>query len=49
MKSLVIAEKPSVAGTLRASAGKMAAPLGDRYVVTWGLGHLVTLADPELR
>ena len=20
---------------------------GDRYVVTWGLGHLVTLADPE--
>ena len=20
---------------------------GDRYIVTWGLGHLVTLADPE--
>ena len=20
---------------------------GDRYVVTWALGHLVTLADPE--
>ena len=20
---------------------------GDRYIVTWALGHLVTLADPE--
>ncbi len=20
---------------------------GDQYIVTWGLGHLVTLADPE--
>lgn len=20
---------------------------GERYIVTWGLGHLVTLADPE--
>ena len=20
---------------------------GEKYIVTWGLGHLVTLADPE--
>ncbi len=20
---------------------------GDRYIVTWALGHLVTIADPE--
>ena len=50
-KSLVLAEKPSVAkdiarvlGCRQNSEGCM---IGDRYIVTWALGHLVTLADPE--
>ncbi|SHO44368.1 DNA topoisomerase III [Anaerocolumna xylanovorans] len=51
MKSLVIAEKPSVgrdiARVLRCSRNLNGALEGDNYVVTWGLGHLVTLADPE--
>lgn len=51
MKSLVIAEKPSVARDIarvlhcqKKLAGAME---GSSYVVTWALGHLVTLADPE--
>lgn len=51
MKSLVIAEKPSVARdiarVLKCGKNLSGAIEGDRYVVTWGLGHLVTLADPE--
>lgn len=51
MKSLVIAEKPSVARdiakVLKCSKNLNGAIEGDRYIVTWGLGHLVTLADPE--
>ena len=51
MKSLVIAEKPSVArdiarvlGCRQNGSGCME---GTHYIVTWGLGHLVELADPE--
>ena len=51
-KSLVLAEKPSVGrelarvlGCKRGGEGYME---GDRYVVTWALGHLVTLADPDV-
>lgn len=51
MKSLVIAEKPSVARdiarVLRCGKNINGAIEGDQYIVTWGLGHLVTLADPE--
>ena len=51
MKSLVIAEKPSVARdiarVLKCNKNINGAIEGDRYIVTWGLGHLVTLADPE--
>lgn len=51
MKSLVIAEKPSVARDIaRVLHCNRKSPCfieGDNYVVTWGLGHLVTLADPE--
>lgn len=51
MKSLVIAEKPSVARdiarVLRCGRNQNGALEGDQYIVTWGLGHLVTLADPE--
>lgn len=51
MKSLVIAEKPSVgrdiARVLKCTKNIGGALEGDKYIVTWGLGHLVTLADPE--
>lgn len=51
MKSLIIAEKPSVARdiarVLRCGKNLNGAIEGEKYVVTWGLGHLVTLADPE--
>ena len=51
MKSLVIAEKPSVgrdiARVLHCSKNIPGALEGDKYIVTWALGHLVTLADPE--
>lgn len=52
MKSLIIAEKPSVgrdiAKVLKCSKNMNGALEGERYIVTWGLGHLVTLADPEV-
>ena len=51
MKSLVLAEKPSVARDIARVLGcskKLNGAIeGNRYVVTWALGHLVTLADPE--
>lgn len=51
MKSLVIAEKPSVARdiarVLKCGKNLNGAMEGSQYIVTWGLGHLVTLADPE--
>ena len=51
MKSLVIAEKPSVARdiarVLHCSQKGNGCLEGRDYVVTWALGHLVTLADPE--
>lgn len=51
MKSLVIAEKPSVARdiarVLNCNKKTNGTIEGNQYIVTWGLGHLVTLADPE--
>ena len=51
-KSLVLAEKPSVgreiARVLGCRKGAEGYLEGDRYVVTWALGHLVTLADPDV-
>ena len=51
MKSLVLAEKPSVARdiarVLHCSKKLNGALEGEQYIVTWALGHLVTLADPE--
>ena len=51
-KTLVLTEKPSVAkdiarvlGCKRNGNGCI---IGDKYTVTWALGHLVTLADPEV-
>jgi DNA topoisomerase III len=50
-KTIVIAEKPSVARDIarvlnchKKGNGFLE---GDKYIVTWALGHLVTLADPE--
>ena len=51
MKSLVIAEKPSVgrdiARVLGCKQGGNGFLEGKNYVVTWALGHLVELSDPE--
>ncbi|MFC4775599.1 DNA topoisomerase III [Paenibacillus sp. GCM10023252] len=51
MKSLVLAEKPSVAReiarVLGCSQKHKSYIEGPSYVVTWALGHLVTLAEPE--
>lgn len=51
MKSLVLAEKPSVAKEIARVLGCTGKQKhyfeGPRYVVTWALGHLVTLAEPE--
>ena len=51
MKSLVIAEKPSVARdiarVLHCNQKGNGILEEKEYVVTWALGHLVTLADPE--
>jgi DNA topoisomerase-3 len=51
MKSLVLAEKPSVARdiarVLKCQKNLQGALEGNQYIVTWALGHLVTLADPE--
>lgn len=50
-KILVLAEKPSVARdlarVLRCQKKGNGFLEGDKYVVTWALGHLVTHADPE--
>ncbi len=51
VKSIVIAEKPSVArdiaNVLKCNKKGNGFLEGDKYIVTWALGHLVTLADPE--
>lgn len=50
-KILVLAEKPSVgrdiARVLGCNKNGNGYIEGERYVVTWALGHLVTLAEPE--
>ena len=51
-KTLVIAEKPSVgADYARALGGNFDKREGflesDKYVVSWAVGHLVGLAEPE--
>ena len=51
MKKLVLAEKPSVgrdiARVLKCTKSGNGYLEGKDYIVTWALGHLVTLADPE--
>jgi len=51
MKKLVMAEKPSVARDLASVLGSFQKKDGylenSEYVVTWAIGHLVELAEPE--
>lgn len=51
-KTLVLAEKPSVgkeiARVLKCNKSGNGFIEGKGYIVTWALGHLVTLGDPEL-
>lgn len=50
-KTLVLAEKPSVgkdiARVLKCNLEKNGYTEGEKYIVTWAFGHLVTLAPPE--
>ncbi|QOR66587.1 DNA topoisomerase III [Cytobacillus suaedae] len=50
-KAVVLAEKPSVARdiarVLECNKKGNGFFEGEKYIVTWALGHLVTLADPE--
>lgn len=50
-KIVVIAEKPSVgkdiARVLNCRKGSNGALEGEKYIVTWAMGHLVSLAAPE--
>ncbi|GGJ87211.1 DNA topoisomerase 3 [Lentibacillus kapialis] len=51
-KTVVLAEKPSVgrdiARVLNCTKKGNGFIEGSKYIVTWALGHLVTLADPEM-
>jgi DNA topoisomerase-3 len=50
MTVLVVAEKPSVARDIAAVVGARSRDegcfRGDRFIVTWAIGHLVALAEP---
>lgn len=51
-KTVVLAEKPSVgrdiARVLQCNKKGNGYLEGSKYIVTWALGHLITLADPEV-
>lgn len=51
MKSVVLCEKPFVARDIARNLGaknnKNGCLEGDKYIVTWALGHLVTLQTPD--
>ncbi len=51
MKTLVIAEKPSVgrdiARVLKCDKKGDGFLSSDEYIISWAVGHLVTLCDPE--
>lgn len=48
---LILAEKPSVGREIARVLGCKqrgdGCLMGGKYIVTWALGHLVTLADPD--
>ena len=51
MKSLIIAEKPSVARdigkVLNCNKKGNGYLYNEKYIISWAIGHLVTLCDPE--
>ncbi|WP_080832377.1 type IA DNA topoisomerase [Cohnella massiliensis] len=52
MKTLVIAEKPdmgrNIASVIEPKAKNMRSYLeGERYIITWAIGHLIGLAEPD--
>ncbi|TLS52562.1 DNA topoisomerase III [Paenibacillus antri] len=52
MKTLVIAEKPDMGRNIAAAiepraANKRSYLEGERYIITWAIGHLITLAEPD--
>ncbi|WP_338551472.1 DNA topoisomerase 3 [Paenibacillus sp. KS-LC4] len=52
MKTLIIAEKPDMGRTIAAvlepkAANRRTYLEGDRYIITWAIGHLVSLAEPD--
>jgi DNA topoisomerase-3 len=52
MKTLVIAEKPDMGRNIAAviepkAVNKRSYLEGERYIVTWAIGHLITLAEPD--
>lgn len=51
LKTLVIAEKPSVARDIAKVLGVKGKGdgclMGEQYIISWAIGHLVTLAEPE--
>lgn len=51
MKALIIAEKPSVAAdigkVLNVRQRKNGYLEGEKYIITWAVGHLITLNEPE--
>ena len=51
MKTLIVAEKPSVARdiakVLKVSGKGEGCLIGEKYVISWAIGHLITLCDPE--
>ncbi|WP_438431356.1 DNA topoisomerase 3 [Gorillibacterium sp. sgz500922] len=52
MKTLVIAEKPDMGRNIAAAIEPKAANRrthleGESYIITWAIGHLITLAEPD--
>ncbi|MBO8128921.1 MAG: DNA topoisomerase III [Peptococcaceae bacterium] len=51
MRTLIVCEKPSVARDISKVLGRFQSRNGylenDRYIVSWALGHLLELAEPE--
>ncbi|GAA3402719.1 DNA topoisomerase 3 [Paenibacillus hodogayensis] len=53
MKTLIIAEKPDMGRNIAAAiepkaANKRTHLEGERFVITWAIGHLIGLAEPDL-
>ncbi|PZD93690.1 DNA topoisomerase III [Paenibacillus sambharensis] len=52
MKTLIIAEKPDMGRTIAAviepkAQNRRTYLEGERYIITWAIGHLVSLAEPD--